>query len=361
MWTIVKSGVAAAIAVAAVAATAPSAAQAEAEFKLRYSDLGPPRGSRPEAMMWWADEIKKRTNGRVEIEFFWSQSLVKAKETMKAVGAGLIESGTVLGVYTPADVPIWNVANTPFLFQDNWVGMRSMAELRKMRPELQEEAQKKGVIILANYTTGLANLFSREKPITTTADIQGMKIRLAGGWAKLLKKLGASPVAIGYGEIYQALDRGTIDATQAYTVAVESYKHYEVGKHLTLARMGQLLGYGAAISRRTWNGMPEDLQQIILEVSDELHEEMARIQITAEADVERRAPTEGFDGKIIEVHELTPETAAEWEAAAGEFLEDWKADMAKRGYDGEGILADLMMLRTKYRKELAEQGYPWDR
>ena len=98
MWTIVKSGVAAAIAVAAVAATAPSAAQAEAEFKLRYSDLGPPRGSRPEAMMWWADEIKKRTNGRVEIEFFWSQSLVKAKETMKAVGAllGVATTGLFL-------------------------------------------------------------------------------------------------------------------------------------------------------------------------------------------------------------------------------------------------------------------------
>ena len=47
-----------------------------------------------------------------------------------------------------------------------------------------------------------------------------MKIRLAGGWAKLMKKLGASPVSIGYGEIYQALDRGTIDASQAYTVAV---------------------------------------------------------------------------------------------------------------------------------------------
>lgn len=360
MWTIVKSGVAAAIAVAALAATAPAPAKAEAEFKLRYSDLGPPRGSRPEAMMWWADEIKKRTNGRVEIEFFWSQSLVKAKDTMKAIGSGLIETGTVLGVYTPADVPVWNIGNVPFLFRDNWVGMRSMAELRKMRPELELEAQKKGVVILANYTTGIVNLFSREKPIRTTADIQGMKIRAAGGWATLLKKLGASPVTIGFGEIYQALDRGTIDATQEYTVAMESYKHYEVGKHLTLSRMGQLLGYGAAISRRVWNKMPADIQQTILDVSDELHEEMARIQIAEEARVEAQAP-KGFDGKVIEVHELTPETAAEWEAASGEFLEAWKADMAKRGIDGEGILADLLSLRDKYRAELAEKGYPWNR
>lgn len=108
-------------------------------YKLKYTDIGPPRGPRPETMIWWADEIKKRTNGKVQIKFYWSQSLVKAKETLKAVGAGLVDTGTVLGLYTPADLPIWNLSNAPFGGRDPWVGMRTWQDLRKESPELQKE------------------------------------------------------------------------------------------------------------------------------------------------------------------------------------------------------------------------------
>ncbi len=56
----------------------PSAA---AEFKLRYSDIGPPRGPRAEALKWWADELKTRSNGRIEIEFFWGRRACKCRVT----------------------------------------------------------------------------------------------------------------------------------------------------------------------------------------------------------------------------------------------------------------------------------------
>ena len=84
---------------------AATAAEAK-DYVLRYSDIGPPRGPRAEALMWWADELDKRTNGQVKINFFWSQSLVKGKETLKAVGSGLAETGTILGGYTTAGLPI---------------------------------------------------------------------------------------------------------------------------------------------------------------------------------------------------------------------------------------------------------------
>ena len=87
-------------------------------YTLRYSDIGPPRGPRAESLKWWAAALEKRSGGDIKIKFFWSQSLVKGKATMKAVGSGLSETGTILGVYTPAEVPIWNYANTPFLHTD---------------------------------------------------------------------------------------------------------------------------------------------------------------------------------------------------------------------------------------------------
>lgn len=358
--TILKTAVAAVFAAAALVGAAPTPASANPEFKLRYSDFGPPRGSRPETMMWWAEEINKRTDGRVEIEFFWSQALVKAKDTMKAIGSGLVETGTILGIYTPAELPVWNVSNTPFLFRDNWVGMRAMADIRKTRPEFDAEAEKNGIKVLVNFTTGPTQILMKGSPILSTADFKGKKIRASGGWATLLEKLGGTPINLGFAEIYQALDRGTIDGSMEYTVAIRAYKHDEVADHLTLSDMGQVLGYGAAISLRTWNKMPEDIRQTILEVSDEMHEKLAEKQIALEKDILEGLEA-GTGAKKVQVHELPAEVRAEWEAAAGDFLEEWKADMAKAGIDGEGILADLVALREKYRAELEEKGYPWTR
>ena len=76
-------------------------------YTLRFTDIGPPRGPRAKSLMWWAGELEKRSNGQIKIKFFWSQSLVKGKATLKAVGSGLADMGTVMGLYTPADLPIW--------------------------------------------------------------------------------------------------------------------------------------------------------------------------------------------------------------------------------------------------------------
>lgn len=64
-----------------------------AATKIRYADLGPPKGWRAESLIEWAEKIKTRTKGEVEVEFFWSQSLLKAKDTLKGVGSGLADSG----------------------------------------------------------------------------------------------------------------------------------------------------------------------------------------------------------------------------------------------------------------------------
>ena len=119
----------------AVAATALLAApvgysSAEAKvYNLRYADIGSPRGPRAAALKWWAAELETRSGGDIKVKFFWSQSLVKGKATMKAVGSGLSSMGSILGVYTPAKLAVWNFSNTPFLVSDAWVGMRtSLAE-----------------------------------------------------------------------------------------------------------------------------------------------------------------------------------------------------------------------------------------
>lgn len=337
-----------------------AAGVAEAKnYVLRYSDIGPPRGPRAEALMWWADELDKRTNGQVKINFFWSQSLVKGKETLKAVGSGLAEAGSIIGVYTPADLPIWNYANAPFGNEDTWVGMRTWWELRQTVPELRAESEKKNVHILLNFTTGPVDVLSRVK-ITDTAGLAGKKVRTTGGWTQLMEGMGAVPVSIGFGELYQALDRGTIDATINYVPFVKSYKHYEVAGYVLELKMGQLLGYGAGINLKLWKSMPEDLRKIISEVSDEYMDVYAEKYI-ADSDAAKADLMAGIDGKKVEFISFSDDELDKMKAKAGTFTKEWKETMAKKGFDADGFVAKFEAVRAKYEQEVATKGYPWQR
>ena len=335
----------------------PSAA---AEFKLRYSDIGPPRGPRAEALKWWADELKARSNGRIEIEFFWGQSLIKAKDNLRALGSGLVETAQLIASYNAAELGLWNYASVPFGINDEWVGMRTWFEMLTTTPEALAEAKRNKFKLLANNTTGPVHLLCAKAPITTVAGLKGKKIRTSGGLTNLFKALGAVPVTIGFGELYQALERGTVDCTQNYTAFVKSYKHYEVADHLTEAFMGQFLAYGFAISVRIYDKMPKDIQDILVQTSDEYMDVYARNQIefTVQA---RKELIAGIDGKKVVFHKLSDEQRALWAKAAESFTVGWLAKMEKKGIDGQAYLDKLAKVTAKYEAKLKAEGYPWSK
>ena len=352
-----------ATALAALMATAiwssiPTKSADAAEFNLRWSDIGPPRGPRAEALKWWAEELKKRSDGRIEIEFFWGQSLVKAKDNLKALGSGLVETAQLIASYNAAELAIWNYSSVPFGINDEWVGMRTWFEMMTTTPEALEEAKRNNFKLLFNNTTGPVHLLCSKEAVTTVEQIKGKKIRTSGGLTNLLKALGATPVTIGFGELYQALERGTVDCTQNYTAFIKSYKHYEVASHTTEAYMGQFLAYGGGIALRIWEEMPKDLQDILMEVSDEYMDVYARYQIefTQQA---RKDLIAGIDGKKVQFYSLSDEERARWAAPAEEFTKDWLAKMEAKGVDGQAFLAKLEKVTAKWEAKLKSDGYPW--
>jgi TRAP-type transport system periplasmic protein len=351
-------GLMTAIAALGVWSVSPPAAAQPKEYLLKYADLGPPRGPRAESLQWWAQEIENRTQGRVKVKFFWSESLSKADETLKVVGAGIAETGTIFGIYNPVDLPIWNLANAPFGVGDPWVGMRTWQEMRQAVPELAREATQQGVRILMNFTTGPVDILSKV-PILSENDLRGKKIRAAGGWTPLLKSMGATTVNLLFPEIYEALNKGSIDATINYIPSVKANKHYEQAGHVTEVRMGQVLGYGAAINLGVWNAMPEEIRTVISEVSDAFIERSAQAYLE---DVEqtKKELASGIDGKQVQFHVLPADERDRW-AAKSTFVDDWVKRVGAQGIDSRRIVDTLGRIRTKYEAELAAKGHPWAR
>jgi TRAP-type C4-dicarboxylate transport system substrate-binding protein len=329
-------------------------------YELRCSDIGPPRGPRAEALMWWAEQLENRSDGQIKIKFFWGQSLIKAKDNLRALGSGLVETAQLIATYTPAELPVWNYAGLPFGINDEWVGMRTWAELHRTDKDLLAEAKRNKFVFLFNNTTGPVHLLTTNQAITSVEQLKGKKIRTTGGWTNLMKELGAVPVTIGFGELYAALERGTVDGTINYTPFVKSYKHFEVAGHLTETFMGQVLSYGGGISARVFEGMPKNLQDLLLKVSDEYMEVYAKNQLedTAQAKKDLIA---GIDGKKVQFHALTEEERKRWSDASKVFFDEWIARMEKTGMDAKGFVAKVDKVAAKYEAERKAKGYPWTR
>jgi TRAP-type transport system periplasmic protein len=349
-------GVAAVLIVLAGLVAPPPALPQAKDHVLKYSDLGPPRGPRAESLIWWGQEIERRTNGRVKVEFHWNGSLAKGPDTLRVVGAGLVETGSIIGIYAPVDLPVWNLANNPHVPPDPWVGMRTWHEMRQTVPELAREAADQGVRILMNFTTGPVNILSKN-PVLSERDLKGKKIRSAGGWTPLLKSMGALTDNLSYDEVYEALEKGTIEGSINFIPFVKSYKHYELAGHITEARLGQVLGYGAGINLKLWNSMPEEIRAAITEVSEAFIDRYARAYLEQEEKTKQDLIA-GIDGKRVQFHKLSDEERNRW-LAKSTFVDDWVKRVGAQGIDSRKIVDTLGRIREKYEAELAAKGYPW--
>ena len=330
---------------------------ADKPLVLRYAAQGAAKGIRAEAVKWWASEIEKRTKGQVKFRFFWSGALLKAGDAMEGIGAGTADCGGAWGIYHPAKTPLWTVADPPFSHDNAYVGLKAMQEMFKTYQPLIKEVEKYNVKVLVPFVTGMTQLGTTQKPVHVPADVNGMKIRFAGGqWAKFWKSCNAVPIKLTQGEVYEALMRGTADATQSYFFILEAYKHWDVIKYYSVINAGELCSYGLAINLDRWNALSPGIQKIIKEVSDGFVDKYAEGLIGARKKVIPLAEKKGM--KFISP---TDAERAKWLEKAKPFMEAWVKSMDEKGLPGRQTQDTFLKLVDKYNKQVAAQGYPWEK
>ncbi len=324
---------------------------------LRYAEFGPNRGTRAQALNWFADEVKKQSGGSLKIEFHWGKSLLGTKAVLGGLKDGVADMGSVIGFFSPKKLRGYNIGDLPVDNSDEWVGMRAIYELSTTNQAMQEEFDKNGITYVTNYTTGPIQLIC-SKPVNALADLNGTKLRGSGPYGKALADMGAVVQRMGQAKVYQALDSGLVECNQNYYYSMKAYKQYEVAPHVVELDWGQNMAFGIFMNKAAHDGLTKKEKSVIRSVGSGFIDHLAKLMIEGKSS-DKKAMMDGIDGKTIDVVMLPEAQRAKLLDAGKKYVDAWVNEATKQGYDGEGLLTAYEASIAKFTGEKDAKGYPW--
>ena len=326
---------------------APAQSTAEV-IKVRFSDHNPPNawgtvnGTEP-----WLKEIEKATNGRVKIERYYAESLVKGTDVWMALRSGTLDMGWCSHGYWPGLTPLSDVMALPFLpFKSGRQGGGILWKLREKYPELQKEYAD--VQILLMHCTPPFSLITTKKQVKTMEDLKGLKLRMLGGPpTEAMKALGAVPLLLGMPDVYMAMQKGTIDGMGVPLGVLEIFNLYEVIKYWTHVPITTAY-ITVAMSKAKWNSLPPDIQKAIMSVSGYEGSRTYAHNYHDSYEQPVRKEMEEFvkkGGHKVEEYTLPKAELDRWIKTGGRPVWDsWVNTMEAKGLPAKNVLADVLKL-----------------
>jgi len=225
----------------------------------------------------WAQRVEEKTKGGLKIEVFHSAQLGVEEDIIEQIRAGAnIGQNTDsarMGNYVPGIACL----NGPY-FAENLAEVAKLTKAPTIKGFLDELANKYGLKILSfSWVQGYRHFFTN-KPIRNPEDLKGLRIRTppAPIWQESIRALGATPVALAFGEMYPALQSKVMDGVELVYNNIPAGRFYEVLKYVTESRHIMLVNF-EAISAKWFNSLPPDYQKILVEECDKAGIETSKL------------------------------------------------------------------------------------
>ena len=257
---------------------------ASAQTKLKWAHVYETSEPFHKYSVWAAEEIKKRTNGKYDIQVFPASSLGKEADINQGMTLGTVDMVLTGASFAGRSYTPLAISYFPFIFRDAEHQL-SFAKSDVFKELAKGYDDKTGNHITAlNYYGARHVTSSAAKPVTKPEDMKGLKIRVPDAPAYLAfpKALGANATPIAFAEVYLALQSGTVDAQENPLPTIEAKKFYEVQKNISLTGhiVDSLL---TIVSGNLWNKLSADEKKIFGDVMQEAAEKTGREIIASEA------------------------------------------------------------------------------
>jgi TRAP-type C4-dicarboxylate transport system substrate-binding protein len=320
---------------------APQPARA-ADVTLTYAFFAPAGTFPGRQMAHWAEQINKRTNGKVQVRQFPGGTLLSARDMYDGVAKGVADIGLGAPSYDPGRFPLTSGMSLPLGFRNATVASQTLwAVTQEFKPKEYENFK-----VIAMFTTEPGYIQSRN-PVRNAADLAGMKLRAAGTGVPVLSALGAAPVGMPMPEVPQAVQTGVIDGTMTSREVLQDFKLAETLKFVT-DYPTVVVTFAAVMDRKRWDRLPDDVKKVIDQLAEEMPTWTGRYhdQQNVGAALEW-AKTQ----HKLQVLTLPQAERTAWDAKLEPMVSQWIGEMKGKGLPAEKYIQRVRELRDQFDKK----------
>jgi tripartite ATP-independent transporter DctP family solute receptor len=264
--------------------------------------------------------LRAKSNGRVELQIFHSAQLGSERDAIEGVSLGTVEMTLVSSAPLSGFSRKFLVFDLPFIIQDR---QKAYAVFDgPIGQEILASLEPKGILGLGIWENGFRMLTNNKRPVVNPEDVRGMKIRLMENPVHMatFRHLGASPVPMPFGEVFTALQQGTVDGQENPLIIIHTSKFFEVQEHLALT--GHF--YSPApllINKAFFEGLPQDIQQIIRDAEKEARAWQRNFCIEMEKELVAKLEAAGM--------QITRPDIKAWQEATRPIYQQFEAEIGK--------------------------------
>jgi TRAP-type C4-dicarboxylate transport system substrate-binding protein len=300
---------------------------------LTYSNFFPPTHVQSQLAESWGQEVEKRTEGRVKVQYFAGQTLTKANQTYDSVVNGIADIGLSAFAYTRGRFPVMGAVDMPMGYPDG-AAATAVANLIFER-FAAKELNDTQVMYLHAHGPGM--LHTRKKAVATLEDLKGLKIRSTGISAELITALGGSPVPMPMPESYQSLQKGVVDGSVHPLETNKGWKLAEVVDYVTMANsVAYTTTFFVVMSKSKWNALEAKDQAAIATINREWALKHGQAWDSSDAEGMKVFKENGKT-----VVELDPKEMARWSAAAAPMIQAYARKLDKDGLKGTAVMETI--------------------
>jgi len=300
---------------------APGVNAADKVITLKFAHFVPSTTLEGQTMQAWADEVGKRTNGRVKVTIYPGATLMPPQQTYDGITKEVADIGYGIFAYHRGRFPLMEVVDLPLGYKDPAVPTKLINELyKKFKPKELDDVK---VLFLEAHGPGL---LSTKKSVAKLEDIKGMKIRAHGVSARILTALGATPIGLPITDTYDALSKGVVEGLMLDWGGLYNWKMGDVVKnHVDCPGISYTTGFYTVMNKDKWNSLPPDIQTIIDKLDEEWIERVVKKWVDWQAMGKKNLSDKGNNCIV-----LSAEESARWGGNMNQVLEEWaKATKAK--------------------------------
>ncbi|EHK52888.1 TRAP transporter substrate-binding protein [Allomesorhizobium alhagi] len=241
----------------------PAAAQTE----IKLGHVGEPGSLFALSADEFARAANEKLGDKAKVVVFGSSQLGTDEELMQKLRLGTADMALPSSVMSSV-VPDFGLFEMPYLVKDR-EHMKKI-EAAVVWPTLAPAAEEQGYKMLAVWENGFRHITNNKRPIVTPEDLSGIKLRTPSGeWrVKMFQAYGANPTPMSFSEVFTALQTGVVDGQENPLTQIASGKFQEVQDYLSMTGHVYTPAY-LLVGLNRWNGLPEDVRQILEETAKE--------------------------------------------------------------------------------------------